>query len=240
MRSHIASLQQQIDSLFASLISLRQDQTALNSVPDGTYSATDTPARSSGRELPSVPSPRRTRKSFPRFHGPTSSAYGFDVANSTLESMGITQGSTLDETALPSDRPATGSPLDTISPNPSRDPLWSISREEALRLCRIYEEEIGIMYPMFDIEVVIAHVNMLWNFLEAALSSGIGQMSAASAVDEDDMNLVKLILATALMLEGNGQSDLGQQIFESLKPAVTAKFWGPTDLKGLKLICVAV
>jgi hypothetical protein len=154
--------------------------------------------------------------------------------------MGITQESPMDESAIPSDRTATASPLGAVPPHPTKDPLWSITRDEAIRLCKVYEEEIGIMYPLFDIEVIIRHVNTLWIFLEAALRSGIGHMPGADAIDDDDTNLVKIILAAALVLEGDGQSDLGQRMFESLKPAVTAKFWGSTDMKGLALICITV
>ena len=154
--------------------------------------------------------------------------------------MGITQESVVDESAITSDRTATASPPGTVLPYPSKDPLWTISRDEAIRLCRIYEEEMGIMYPLFDIEAVIQHVSLLWNCLEAALRAGLGHLPGADTIADDDTNLIKMILAAALVVEGNGQSDLGQRLFESVKPAVTAKFWGPTDMKGLSLICVAV
>lgn len=240
MRAHIASLQQQVDSLFANLNSLRQHHNASNPGHEATYATDDGQMIPAGREATSLSSPHRQRRSFPRFHGPTSSAYGFEVANSTLQSMGITQESTLGEPTMPSDRTATASPLDIVSPHPSKDPLWSVNREEGIRLCRVYEEEIGIMYPLFDIKAIIEHANMLWNFLEAALRSGLGHMPGSDALEDDDTNLVKMILAAALIVEGNGQSDLGQRMFESLKPAVTAKLWGPTDTKGLSLICVTV
>ncbi len=96
------------------------------------------------------------------------------------------------------------------------------------------------MYPLFDIEAIIEHVEMLWSFLEAALRSSLGHLPGADAIVDDDTNLTKMILAAALTVEGNGHSDLGQRLFEAVKPAVTASFWGPTDMKGLSLICVAV
>lgn len=146
----------------------------------------------------------------------------------------------MDQNGVSSDRIATPSPLGLVSPPLSKDPVWSINRHEAIRLCRVYEEEIGIMYPLFDIEAIIEQVNMLWTFSEAALRSGFGNMPGADAIDDEDTNLVKMILAAALILEGDGQSDLGQGIFERLKPAVTATFWSPIDTKGLSLLCVAV
>lgn len=240
IRSHIASLQQQVDVLFANLNSLRQHHSVSNENPEATYPASDNGAIQADREQQSIATPSRQRKSFPRFHGPTSSAYGFEVANSTLQTMGITQESTIDEVAIPSDRTATASPVGTVYPHPSEDPLWSMSREEGIRLCRVYEEEIGMMYPLFDIQVIIGHLNMLWTSLESTLRVRLGHIPGAHIMDDDDTNLVKMILATALVLEGNGQSDQGQKMFESLRPAVTAKFWGPTNLKGLSLICIAV
>lgn len=240
MRMHIASLQQQVDTLFANLNSLREHAIAPDASHETTYPNSENRVLPTGGQPPLVSSPHRQRRSVPRFHGPTSSAYGFDVANSTLQTMGITQGSAIDDAGMLDDRTATASPPGLVSPHTSKDPLWSISRKEAIRLCRIYEEEIGIMYPLFDIEAVIEHVNRLWTFLEAALRNGIGNMPGADTIDDDDTNLLKIILAAALIVEGNGQSDLGLRIFDSLKPAVTAKFWGPTDTKGLSLLCVSV
>jgi hypothetical protein len=240
MRSHISSLQQQVDSLFANLNSLRQHLSAPDASIGSAYSANENRVLVTNQESLPSSSPTRSRKGLPRFHGPTSSAYGFDVANSTLQTMGITQEPPLDGSGIPSDRTATASPQSIIPTHPSKDPLWSISRDEAIRLCRVYEEEIGIMYPLFEIIGIIEHVNLLWTFLEAASRSGIRQMAGADSIDDDDTNLMKMILAAALILEGNGQSDLGQRLFESLKPAVTATFWGATDTKRLLLVCVAV
>lgn len=240
MRAHVSSLQQQIDTLFANLRSLRQYQNISDPSQGTNYPVSDNQAIST-HEGPAFSSPlQRQRKSFPPSRRTTSSGDGFDLANYTLQAVAITQESAVDETGLPSDRTATASPLDFISPHPSKDPLWSVGREEALRLCRVYEEEIGIMYPLFDIKAILEQVNMLWSFLETALKTGPGYTPGAHTIDDEDANLVKMILATALVLEGRGQSDLGQRLFESLQPAVTAKFWAPTDTKGLSLLCVAV
>jgi hypothetical protein len=239
MRLHIASLQQQVDTLVANLNSLRQNPHASNPGHDATYPGANRVSQADGEPY-SLRSPHQQRKTIPRFHGPTSSAYSFDVANSTLQTMGITQASAIDEDGMPNDRTATASPMGVSSLHPSKDPLWSISRQEAIRLCRVYEEEIGIMYPLFDVEAIVDYVNRLWSFLEAASRWGIGHMPGADAIDDDNTNLVKVILAAALIVEGNGKSELGKKIFESLKPAVSAKFWGPTDTKGLSLICIAV
>lgn len=47
-------------------------------------------------------------------------------------------------TTLTDDTPIGSPPLRpaTTTLNNSRDPLWSISKDEAIRLCRVYEEEM--------------------------------------------------------------------------------------------------
>jgi hypothetical protein len=41
--------------------------------------------------------------------------------------------------------------------SPCTDPIWALTRDEMVRLCRVYEEEMGIMYPVTNIEKVIIH-----------------------------------------------------------------------------------
>lgn len=48
-------------------------------------------------------------------------------------------------------------PLTNPNGNPCKDPIWTFSKEEMVRLCRVYEEEMGLMYPVINIEDVIIH-----------------------------------------------------------------------------------
>jgi hypothetical protein len=97
------------------------------------------------------------------FRGPTSSAFSLDVAKNTLHNMGY-QG--LAEDSTTQDPTPVGSPPGGIQApsgmvnangNPVRDPIWALSKDEMVRLCRVYEEEMGIMYPVVNIEEVIIH-----------------------------------------------------------------------------------
>lgn len=47
--------------------------------------------------------------------------------------------------------------MENFNGNPCRDPIWALSKDEMVRLCRVYEEEMGIMYPVVNIEEVIIH-----------------------------------------------------------------------------------
>jgi len=124
----------------------------------------------------------------------------------------------------------------------TKDPIWSIKREEALRLCRVYEEEIGIMYPLVDIEKVTQQMNLLYTFMEAAMRTGFAQrgLPGSDGLHDDNTNIMKMILATTLVVEGSGQSDLGQRLYLSMKSVVDSKIWEPLDIRTIQLYGLVV
>ena len=91
MNATIQSLQEQVDNLYSNLSALRTSQETNGllqqqgppypRLPSLTHSPTSQPPYQSSI------SPRGKH---PRFQGPTSSAFNFDVANSSLQTMGIT------------------------------------------------------------------------------------------------------------------------------------------------------
>jgi hypothetical protein len=159
MNNHLASLQEQVDNLWANLNSLRAGGDAMSFVRDGLASE-----RSMSMSQPPVASPISRYRPTPKhqsFHGPTSSAFSLDVAKNTLQNMGY-QGLSVDEgmatqdaTPIPSPPAIQPSPL--LPGSPSRDPIWALSKGEMIRLCKVYEEEMGLMYPVVNIEQVIIH-----------------------------------------------------------------------------------
>jgi len=222
MNSHIASLQEQVDDLYANLSSLRSSGEALAFPPQSerSMSMSQTAPRSPLSKYHSTPR-------HPSYRGPTSSAFSMDVAKTTLHNMGY-QGlgdevmMTQDATPLPSP-PAIQAPslasINGIPHNdPTRDPLLSIHKKEMIRLCRVYEEEMGIMYPVVNIEQVIIHGTNVYNFLNAAFRTGLASTTEPGRGIHDEQSLVlKMVLASAAVVEGDGQSELGNQLFESVK-----------------------
>lgn len=119
------------------------------------------------------------------FRGPTSTAFSLDVAKNTLHNMGY-QGlgdemvGTHEPTPVASP-PVHPSPhLSNLLENPARDPLWTFSKEEMVRLCRLYEEEVGMMYPIVEIEQVIAHGRHLHKY-SSNLNGPTSSMSPCTA-----------------------------------------------------------
>ncbi|KIW46959.1 uncharacterized protein PV06_02578 [Exophiala oligosperma] len=243
MRDHITALQDQVNDLYTSLNELRSRSEVNYPGPIDPQFAQDASGRSlsvsMSRTLPPLISPKRqSSKPLPQFHGPTSTLYGLDVARSSLQTMGITQNAN-DDGLLSRDRSRAASPVPIpATPHPSKDPLWLIDHAEVIRLLRVYEEEIGIMYPVVDIDRVMKHANSLYKFIQASLRTGFGQpnLPGADAIDDEETIVLKMILATTLTVEGHGRSEFGQRFFEAAKPAVDLQLVTALDIKSVILV----
>lgn len=251
MNANIQSLQEQVDSLYSNLTELRnaQDGNGLLHHGHGSYHrhtslAQSTPQSSYQNDtLPSQP-----RGKHLRFQGPTSSAFNFDVANSSLQTMGITEADMQDESNISYNETPFSSPrqrqpaLASILTLPSKDPIWKLGKVEAVRLCRVYEEEIGIMFPMFEIEKVIERIHLLFKFAESATRNGLldHSLPGSDSIDTDDVNIIKILLATTLTIEGSGESELGRMLFDSVREASQSTLWEPVEIKGLILLAIVV
>lgn len=214
MSAQMESLQEQVDNLYASLNALRSsDAMRLGSSSERPLS--QTPATQS-----TSPSSRyRPPIKHSSFRGPTSSAFSLDVANNTLHNMGY-QGLNVDEGILTREATPNASPPRTLAvtgDSPNRDPIWALSKEEMIRLCRVYEEEMGIMYPVLNIEQMIVHGTNLYEFIDAAIRTGLANPAAPKGIRDKQSCLLKMILAISTVLEGNGQSEIGYRLFESVR-----------------------
>jgi len=243
MQDHITVLQEQVNDLYTSLDELRNRPDAIYSAPIDPQFTQDASNRSlsmsMSRTLPPLISPKRQpSKPLPQFHGPTSTLYGLDVARSSLQTMGITQNAP-DDGLLSRERSRAASPVAMApTPHPSKDPLWLIEHSEVIRLLRVYEEEIGIVYPVVDIEKVMKHANSLYKFIQASLRVGFGQptLPGADAIDDEETTVLKMILAITLTVEGHGRSEFGQRFFDAAKPAVDLKLVTALDTKSVVLV----
>lgn len=249
MNTNIRSLQEQVDNLYSTINTLRNTQATMGiSYPgNGSHPAQPYLARSSPRTgYQGSASSSQSREKHLRFQGPTSTAFNFNVAHSSLQNMGITDvkipddlGVTADGSLYKSSVQRRSLPGTVIVPPPD-DPLWKLGKDEAIRLCQVYEEEIGLMVPMLDIEKIIIKANLLYSLESTSQSDLANHLSSLVSLDTDDMNILKMILATSLTLEGSGESELGKMIFESIRGACEIRLWDPIDIKGLILLVIAV
>ena len=242
MNAHVTSLQGQVEVLFSNLNELRStigsNQSSMSSqlYPQG-YQESMPPISSSNLRVKSAPK-------HPRFHGPTSSAFSLGVAKSSLQTMGITGPEDgVEDGAITQDGTPMTSPGQRHKPlHQDKDPIYSVSKEEAMRLCHVYEEEMGVMYPVIEIDLILRHANLLYTFMDAATRAGVIQTSfpGADAINDDKTNMLKMALSLALMCEGNGQSNLGQRLYDAVRDSMEAMLFGPVDVTALRLITLSV
>ncbi|RMZ81074.1 hypothetical protein DV738_g2474, partial [Chaetothyriales sp. CBS 135597] len=237
LKQTITTLQDQVQDLYAQLSELRTTaphpvfaDVDLGFSPGGTLRRRRSQSGSATRILPPLvsPKPRPPQRVLPAFVGPTSSAYGFNVAKSTLQTMGITN-SGLEDGAVSRERSQAASP---VLVHPQKDPLWEVELKEVLRLLDVFEEEIGITYPVYGMDKLAKHATLLYKFIDASRRQGLVQplLPGDDTLDDDDTTVLKMVLACTLALEGNGRSVLGSRFFESAKPAIDLKVVTTTSL----------
>jgi hypothetical protein len=244
MNAHLAALQDQVNHLYANLDALRGGGgMAFPPSSERSMSVSQPPVAQSISPMNRY----RTLPKHPSFRGPTSSAFSFDVAKNTLDNMGL-QGLGVDEgmitqdaTPIASPPPLQSAPLDTNGKT-SRDPIWSFSKEEMIRLCNVYEEEMGIMYPVVNIERMIIHGTNLYDFIDAALRTGIfsADRQGKGVLDEQSC-ILKLVLACATLVEGSGQSEIAYRLFESVRDAADRTMHSEViEIKSLPFLVLVV
>ncbi|KAI9370525.1 hypothetical protein BJX61DRAFT_87756 [Aspergillus egyptiacus] len=168
------------------------------------------------------------------FQGPTTSAFSFDLAKSSLKERGIEVERNEDDlTRDPSPLPTPPSP--PAGSGHVGDPLWSIGKTEALRLCRVYEEEMGVMYPVVELEELLHHVHLLYD----SAGTGFwprGPRSGDEGLDSDDVNILRLVFACALTAEASGNSELAMSLFATVRDAADHYVWAAPDIKSITLL----
>jgi len=250
MSAHLSSLQQQVDDLYNNLTTLRT-QVDVTGNSNGSIS---TPFNGDYQQPPMLPPPsaRSRTKSFskhPRFHGPTSSVFNLGVARSSLKTMGITAAEEAEDEGVitnnPTPRaspPVPGPMLPKPPLHADKDPIWNISKHEALRLVHVWHEEMGVMYPILEIDKVLRYTDMLFSFVEAAARSGLmqGALPGADAIMDEQTSILKLIIAITLVLEGRGKDALGERLFANVHNVVEKTLFEPVGLHGINLLALTV
>lgn len=185
---------------------------------------------------------RRPVSAKPRFVGPTSSDYNFSMANNALQTMGI-QTDEPDwefnaESAGPSRCPSPGIPRQEVSSR--SDPLLSVGMEESYRALEVYKEELSQVYPFIPVEKICQLVPSIFEYLQLG-SSFIGMIDQNREVDKEDVNILKMIVASALILEGRGKSRISQILVDSIGPQLTTSLREVNfDLKELQVLTMTV
>ena len=243
LNAHVQYLQEQVNSLWNGLNNLRTSlgQDAIPQ-PDlfsygGDVSRSVQPPQANmiidpslGRE-PTSPQDKR-------YQGPTSPQYNFDLARSSLQSMGIT---TSDETLANAMQGSHSQSNPTLRPeshlHPSVQPITEIKKDEGLRLCRVYEDEMGLMYPILDINRVSQHATLVFALGEAVQRSGNTAFGGPTEMRSDaDMEILKLVMANALVAESGGRSTLAKRLYNSCARSTEVGLQEEVTLKNIQIM----
>ena len=250
MSSHISNLQDQVETLFANMNSLRAD--FANSQPQIDPSLQQHPlvpsrgAISGPQSGPGTVPPRprtdsQSKARPPTFRGPTSAEFNLGVARHSLQTMGIAAPDDALGT-MTADASPSGTPPPEAAHHPNKDPIWQVSRGEALRLVKVFGDDMHEMYPTISIPHLLDHVESLYTYMEAALRNHLVEMAlpGADTIDDEDTNILKMVLAIAMVLEGSGKSDLGRRMYRFVQPSIDALLLGHASFKGIRLLSLVV
>lgn len=139
-------------------------------------------------------------------------AYSLDVANTTISNMGYRGIGESEDNPNPPE--SIGVPL----VEGLVDPLLEFDKDEMVRLCRLHEEEIGIMYPVLNIQTVISHAKSLASFLDS-----IRGQRQLEAVNDDKTLQLKMVMCCALVVDEHGHSEKAVRLYESMENVINRK-----------------
>jgi hypothetical protein len=238
MHTQMQSMQDKIDSLVQKLdsTSARQENVLLLREPDDPVLAELLhPTESSQTAGPT----NQSQTESPPYRGPTSSDFTLDVAKGRLRAMGI--DAVVDNERVVQDERIMGpvsQPAAEYGPAMRsflRDPLWDIEREEALRLCRVFSDGPGSMYPVLELEQLSAKVDSLFSLMESARRGRQKERTflAAEASLSLETKILKLVLATGMALESGGTNTLGQHLFRSVEDTWESLLGGSAGIRGV-------
>jgi hypothetical protein len=178
----------------------------------------------------------------PPFSGPTSSNFSFDIAKNLLKRV---QGS--EESTVQDNEPDESTAMDeelAIKDNialktgfrESLELLQGIGEEEAVRLAQVYEDILGALHPIIDFKVLHSHIQDIFSTLEGGTDTNL-----VSSVGEANLNILVLILAIALLSEGEANRLLSAKLFSSVRYALDYRIHANNiDISGQILMLLAV
>ncbi|KKP04935.1 hypothetical protein THAR02_02956 [Trichoderma harzianum] len=164
----------------------------------------------------------------PSFCGPSSSSFGFSMAEFILQHLmedavytdndgrsasAKIQVSSDDRSCLNSEQ--------EVQPPTNFDLCQTMELEEALRLLGVYHEVFGVLHPFLDMATLRRQASILWGALQPVPSS----QSTAYPPSQDN-HVVKLAIAIALLCESGGYHPTATAIYQSMQVLVVQSVLG--------------
>lgn len=177
------------------------------------------------------------------FQGPTTSAFSFGLAKSSLQQRGIVErneaGDEGDLTQEPSPLASPSALNHDLEVRHAVDPLWALPKEEALRLCRVYEDEMGVMYPVLELSELLDQVHRLYSLMGHTVNPDVPTEGQRN-LDRHDVYILRVVFACALTAEGSGRSEQAIALFDSVREVQSDCVWGPPEIKSIIFLTLVV
>lgn len=162
----------------------------------------------------------------PTYVGPTSAEFGLGRPrpsshhDTPIDNIDENDDEDLDSSTAGLSPAPTVDDRECAIPGASGDPLRGLGLEEILRLVQVYEDTVGIMYPCVDLASVRTYVVEFHHTYHPAIDRTSGPTPAPS--DQDwfharDIQVLKILLATALLVESHGRSERAAQLADSVE-----------------------
>lgn len=168
-------------------------------------------------------------------HRPTAAHYKYNInfAQTSLNARGMLNFERGDHSATAASSRSPSPAVEELSlDDPNSDPIWLISRQEAVRLCDVYEEEINLSHPFLDMRTIRDNVSSLYDSMETLSSHGCSNvpLQRTSIIGSDDLKILKMVFSTALITERSGPGNIATALFRDVKCSVGEKFWGDVNI----------
>ena len=128
-------------------------------------------------------------------------------------------------------------PAGNVTVNAAADSLHNMGQAEAARLVEVYGNTVGVMYPCVDLDSVQAYVA---DFYKTA------HPISPATTNQDwffarDVEVLKIILATALLAESHGRSERAAQLADSVEDKFASRLKiAEVDMKELLILTLLV
>ncbi|KAF5020453.1 hypothetical protein F66182_7532 [Fusarium sp. NRRL 66182] len=177
---------------------------------------------------------RRLVPKQPQFVGPTRSAFSILVSEKSLNRMGVPRFDSM---------PPSGaqSPMESVDDRLATDvQFWDrCTASDITKYLVIFQEEIESVYPFIDIGEYVMRSHDILHAIQHGLPVTEDQDTpggTASTLSSKDIAIVRLAVATGIVLEDHGTSDLSTAIADSVETKVSSIRNPQVDLKDIQLL----
>lgn len=197
----------------------------------------------------------RAKHSPPRYCGATSSDYTLNVVRFSIQSVGTQFASSCSrrKTAHSNQDPTLYSPTDNYEGGEeSSEPylrkracfclectrcLRKLDKSQALQLIDVYQEAIGYLHPVLDIEHQKSQISLIYTVMQ----SGVAVTNKQFEIEQDSLDIVRIVLSIALLAQTTGQSDTASELYNNVQNRIQDVTTCPAkDIQSVLLTLLAV